>query len=106
MYDATGKLISAPNPNPRPNRRTGRMPQVKTAASDVVMLSGCRDDQTSADALLANKHSGAMSFALIQTLSAHRQQSFLALLKGCQDVMRDKRFTQIPQLSSCRPMGE
>lgn len=104
MYDANGSLIDQPKP-PRRNPRTGKMSApAKTAAGDVIMLSGCRDDQTSADALLAGKHMGAMSYALEQTLTRTKQLSFLELLRGCQRVMREKNFSQVPQLSSCRAM--
>ncbi|KAI7888416.1 caspase domain-containing protein [Mucor mucedo] len=36
-----------------------------TSQADVIMFSGCKDDQTSADAQEAGKATGAMSFALI-----------------------------------------
>lgn len=94
MYNADGRLIDKPKPGQR----------AKTSPADVIMFSGCRDDQTSADALMADKHAGAMSFALIETLTAQHKQSFLDLLHGCQKVMRERRFTQVPQLSSCREM--
>jgi hypothetical protein len=95
-YDCSGHLIDEP--------RTGGRVAPKVSAADVIMVSGCRDDQTSADALIAQKHTGAISYALITTLSETPRLSFLDLLRRCQAVMKEKRFTQIPQLSSCRQM--
>lgn len=38
----------------------------RSAPSDVIMLSGCKDSQTSADAVEAGKATGAMSWAFIK----------------------------------------
>lgn len=43
----------------------------------VFMFSGCRDDQTSADATIAGSHVGAMSWALLQTLNSRPGQSYV-----------------------------
>ena len=41
------------------------------------MFSGCRDDQTSADANIGGSNVGAMSWALLQTLHSRPGQSYL-----------------------------
>jgi hypothetical protein len=51
----SGKSISAKNK------------QSKSSLADVIMLSGCKDGQTSADTNEAGKNTGAMSYALIKT---------------------------------------
>ena len=43
----------------------------------VFMFSGCRDDQTSADANIAGSHVGAMSWALLETLKSHPDLSYV-----------------------------
>jgi hypothetical protein len=39
---------------------------VKTTVADVIQFSGCKDEQTSADAFINGEASGAMSYALIK----------------------------------------
>jgi len=73
--------------------------------ADVIQLSGCRDNQTSADASINNVATGAMSFALITVLSQNKNISYSQLLTQIRQIMREKRFSQIPQLSSSHPMN-
>ena len=62
-----------------------------------VLLSGCRDDQTSADAYIDNKFQGAMTWALS---AAIRDNSDITWRKAHQMVLnRLQRYTQIPQIS-------
>jgi hypothetical protein len=44
---------------------------------DVWMFSGCRDDQTSADATIAGTATGAMSWAFIRTMRQYPNQSYV-----------------------------
>lgn len=41
------------------------------------MYSGCKDDQTSADASISGEHVGAMSWAFLQTMKTNPNQSYL-----------------------------
>jgi hypothetical protein len=68
--------------------------------ADVIMISGCRDDQTSADTSFAGKASGAMSFALITMLSKCPEPTLMQLLNGMRDILLEKQFQQIPQMST------
>jgi len=77
--------------------------ETKTSHADVIQFGGCLDSQTSADATLNSQATGAMSFALIQFLSANPNPTYTELLMGLQDILRGK-FTQIPQMSAGRPM--
>ncbi|KAI7903393.1 peptidase C14, caspase domain-containing protein [Cokeromyces recurvatus] len=71
--------------------------------ADVVMFSGCKDDQTSADANEAGRATGAMSYAFTKSLRNNPNQSYQELLNSVRDILRDK-YSQRPQLSSSHPI--
>ncbi|EGO55561.1 hypothetical protein NEUTE1DRAFT_139815 [Neurospora tetrasperma FGSC 2508] len=77
----------------------------KTSPADVVMFSGSKDDQTSADATIASQATGAMSWAFINALKKNPQQSYVQLLNSIRDELQ-MRYTQKPQLSCSHPLGE
>ncbi|KAK8098645.1 caspase domain-containing protein [Apiospora kogelbergensis] len=77
----------------------------KTSPADVVMLSGSKDDQTSADATIASQATGAMSWAFITALKKNPQQSYVQLLNSIRDELAT-RYTQKPQLSCSHPLGQ
>ncbi|GAA5813862.1 hypothetical protein MFLAVUS_007349 [Mucor flavus] len=74
-----------------------------TSHADVIMFSGCKDDQTSADAQEAGKATGAMSYAFTTTLRKNPNQSYQQLLNSVRDILADK-YEQRPQMSSSHPI--
>ncbi|KAI8984660.1 caspase domain-containing protein [Mycotypha africana] len=80
-----------------------RVKQQKGSAADVIMLSGCKDNQTSADAQEAGRATGAMSWAFTTALRQNRNQSYLQLLNSIRQLLKQK-YQQRPQLSSSHPM--
>jgi len=76
----------------------------KTSAADVIMLSGSKDDQTSADATIAQQSTGAMSWAFITALKKRPQQSYVQLLNSIRDEL-EPRYSQKPQLSCSHPLN-
>ena len=77
--------------------------QTKTSPADVIMWSGSRDDQTSQDASVAGRATGAMSWAFITALKKNPQQSYVQLLNSIRDELA-KKYSQKPQLSSSHPL--
>jgi hypothetical protein len=77
--------------------------ETKTHPADVIMWSGSKDDQTSADATIASQATGAMSWAFISAMKQNPQQSYVELLNSIRDVLSTK-YTQKPQLSSSHPI--
>ncbi|CAO1621815.1 unnamed protein product [Parajaminaea phylloscopi] len=75
----------------------------RSSPADVVMLSGCKDAQTSADAVEAGKATGAMSWAFIEVLTQYPRLSYLQLLNATRDLLASK-YSQKPQLSSSHPI--
>lgn len=79
--------------------------ETKTSPADVIMWSGSKDDQTSADATIASKATGAMSYAFVTALKQDPKQSYVELLNSIRDVLETK-YSQKPQLSCSHPLGK
>lgn len=73
--------------------------ETRTSPADVVMFSGCKDSQTSADTSEAGKATGAMSYAFIAAMSKYQQMSYVQLLRQIREELAG-RYDQKPQLSS------
>jgi hypothetical protein len=85
------------------SNREKRNQQIKGSAADVIMFSGCKDDQTSADATEAGRATGAMSYAITRALRENKNQTYIELLNSIRGILRQK-YNQRPQLSSSHPM--
>lgn len=71
----------------------------KSTLSNVIMISGCRDDQTSADAYENNQYIGAMSNSFRSTITKYNKNlSYEDLLKEMHQYLKGK-YTQVPQMS-------
>jgi metacaspase-1 len=75
---------------------------------NICMVSGCSDDQTSADAFIPTKDNsilwrGAMTWALTQCLKNNNYNvRLIDLIKGMRELLKKSGYTQIPQLSSSK----
>ncbi len=70
----------------------------------IIMLSGCKDFQTSSDAYLNGEFKGAMTFALTSVLEHYNYKiSWKDLLHKMHQLLEEKHFTQKPQLSTSEP---
>lgn len=77
-----------------------RAVHVRTTLADVIQFSGCRDDQTSADAVISNEATGAMSWSLIKAFEEHGvNQTYTELLGNVRKILHGK-YTQVPQMSA------
>lgn len=69
---------------------------------EVFMISGSRDEQTSADAYINNAFAGALTYAVFSILRANqaiiRTYSWSVLLRDVRHFMRVNRYSQIPQV--------
>jgi hypothetical protein len=75
--------------------------RVKTTA-EVYMLSGCQDQQTSADAFINGRYTGALTDCFLKTLAAFnkKQMKWKHLLYNTRGFLKEGSFDQIPQLSA------
>ncbi|KAI8339206.1 caspase domain-containing protein [Chlamydoabsidia padenii] len=100
---ALSSLMSIGNKVMSGKKADERMKQFKGSEADVIMFSGCKDDQTSADAVINSRATGAMSYSLITALRANKNQSYLQLLNSIRAILREK-YSQRPQFSSSHPI--
>jgi hypothetical protein len=72
----------------------------------VTMISGCRDDQTSSDAYLGDKFSGALTNYLLSILNKNPNISPAMLLDNLHTCLSVAGFTQLPMISSTRKIKD
>lgn len=64
-----------------------------------LLITGCRDTQTSADAYIGGTYNGALTYCLVETLkAAGGQLSYRQLHEGTIRRLRQGNFAQVPQL--------
>lgn len=71
---------------------------VDDSKCQVVMISGCKDTQTSADAHIDNQFQGAMTSSFLNSI--HRSDSYQELILKMRNYLHNGNYEQIPQLSS------
>eukprot|EP00667_Euglena_gracilis_P007749 EG_transcript_7825 len=89
-------------------------PTDKLAMADVLLISGCKDRQTSADVgnvshafgqvALIGGPGGALTNALISVLTRKTHITYAEVMTGLRDELRATGFSQVPQLSSSQPL--
>ncbi|KAL4966030.1 caspase family protein [Aspergillus stella-maris] len=80
-----------------------RTVRTKTSPADVVMFSGSKDTQTSADTFQDGEARGALSWAFIRVLHQHPNLSYVQLLNLIRAEL-DGKYSQKPQLSCSHPL--
>lgn len=67
---------------------------------NILMISGCTDKQTSADAYIDKKFQGAMTYAYLNAMTRyHNRPTLLQLVLGMRNILRKGKFQQLPQLN-------
>lgn len=67
---------------------------------NVIMISGCMDKQTSADAYINDTFQGAMSWSFLQATKNLSQISWRDLINNMRNLLEKSKYSQIPMLSS------
>eukprot|EP00997_Jenningsia_sp_PLL12_P011081 NODE_854_length_1410_cov_89.419544_g709_i0.p1 GENE.NODE_854_length_1410_cov_89.419544_g709_i0~~NODE_854_length_1410_cov_89.419544_g709_i0.p1 ORF type:complete len:187 (-),score=48.39 NODE_854_length_1410_cov_89.419544_g709_i0:47-607(-) len=86
------------------------------AMADIIMFSGCKDSQTSADVGNVGTFNlpsgagpggagGACTNAMVSAMSQNPHLTFIALLEEMRKILERKRFSQVPQLSSSKELN-
>ncbi|ODV61399.1 caspase family protein ASCRUDRAFT_33987 [Ascoidea rubescens DSM 1968] len=77
--------------------------KTNTSPADVISLSGCKDNQTSADSKIGGMATGAMSYAFMKVMNSGQAQSYISLLNNIREIL-DGQYSQKPQLSASHPI--
>jgi hypothetical protein len=73
--------------------------KISETKSNVFLISGCFDAETSADAYIDNKFQGALTWSLLKTINENTNLTWKDLLINMRTLL-NPRYSQIPQLSS------
>lgn len=104
LLSSLGSMFTAVKKKAGTNVDRERIKQIKFSPADIIMFSGSKDNQTSADATENGQATGAMSYAFVKVLSQQPQQSYLSMLQNMRQELSGK-YTQKPQLSSSHPIN-
>ena len=67
---------------------------------NVFMISGCTEQQTSADSFFNNRAQGAMTWSLLESLKTSQTGTWRELIKSMRDLLKTSEYDQIPQFAS------
>lgn len=80
-------------------------PNNKTTLGNLVYVSGCRDDQTSAEDFLSGKYQGALTYAFVENFGNAKSGTYTSLLTNIRSLLQSAGYDQVPQLSSGEPLN-
>jgi len=88
----TGELRGSP-------RAARKARDIVSADLPEVLITGCRDTQTSADAFINGRFNGALTFALVEAIRKRRGRlTYQELHDQAAGVLKTRKFEQVPQL--------
>ena len=83
----------------RSSRAKRKSSNVVDANLPEVLITGCRDTQTSADAFINGRYNGALTFALVEAIRATKGRlTYRDLHDRAAGVLKKRQFDQTPQL--------
>lgn len=86
-------LILSPDPKQRPT------------PGKVMMISGCQDAQSSADAFINNTPQGAASHAFLKSVSTPTVKTYADLIKSMRGILSSTGYPQVPCISFGRDIS-
>ena len=90
------KVSSELRSSPRASRK-GR--DIVKAELPEVLITGCRDTQTSADAFINMRYNGALTFALVEAIRKSKGRlTYKQLHDKAAATLKTRKFDQVPQL--------
>jgi hypothetical protein len=96
----SGRGVSTKAPGERRrSTRAGKPKDIVNAQLPEILIAGCRDTQTSADAFINGKYNGALTFALVEAIRKSKGRlTYRQLHDQASTVLKKRKFDQVPQL--------
>ena len=69
---------------------------------NVALISGCKSDQTSADAEIDGRYNGAATYFLLREIRAEPDRPLTDIVPAVNRALRDAHYSQRPQLAGSR----
>lgn len=69
-------------------------------SGNVLMISGCKDNQTSSEAVINNEPQGVLTSTFIETINKNPNCTWKNLMCDMCNSLKSNNFTQIPQIST------
>jgi metacaspase-1 len=83
----------------RSTKVTRKTKDIVNAELPEVLITGCRDTQTSADAFIDNAYTGALTYGLVEAMKKKKGKlTYRELHQAAADALAKKNFEQVPQL--------
>jgi hypothetical protein len=83
----------------RSSKATRKTKDIVNADLPEVLITGCRDTQTSADAFIDNVYTGALTYGLVDAMrKAKGKLTYRELHDAATSALAKKKFEQVPQL--------
>ena len=96
-----GKVRTELRSSPRAARRKS---DVVTANISEVLITGCRDTQTSADAYIKGSYNGALTYHLVAAIKESKGRlTYRELHQRTVALLKKGRYDQVPQLEGRKP---
>ena len=76
----------------------------KETLGQAILISGCKDSQTSADSFEDGQYQGAMTWAFLKATKPKQPLSWNQLVVSMRSILAASKYTQVPQLSSGMPL--
>lgn len=82
------------------NDKASENTNVSETVGNIIMISGCMDNQTSEEVFANNKNQGAMTWAFLDTINKNPNLTWKDLITTMRGSLKSSKYQQIPQLSS------
>lgn len=74
-------------------------PKYDDISPNIIMISGCKDSQTSAEKFISNKVYGLLTWSINETLTKNKNLTWKSLYTSVKKLLQDSKASQVPQLS-------